>query len=90
MAFNGFMSVTATARWTQRTEGVPASNSFEEYLDEKFDNKKMEFLFPGMKKAAEAGVTTEGVISNERPYLDATDPDNGMKIEQGKDVSEIN
>lgn len=90
MAFNGFMSVTATARWTQRTEGVPASNSFEEYLDEKFDNEKMEFLFPGMKKAAEAGVTTEGIISNERPYLDATDPDNGMKIEQGKDVFEIN
>ena len=90
MAFNGFMSVTATARWTQRTEGVPASNSFEEYLDEKFNNEKMEFLFPGMKKAAEAGVTTEGIISNERPYLDATDPDNGMKIEQGKDVSEIN
>ena len=90
MACNGFMSVTATARWSQRTEGVPASNSFEEYLDEKFDNEKMEFLFPGMKKAAEAGVTTEGVISNERPYLDATDPDNGMKIEQGKDVSKIN
>lgn len=90
MAFNGFMSVTATARWTQRTEGVPASNSFEEYLDKKFDNEKMEFLFPGMKKAAEAGVTTEGIISNERPYLDATNPDNGMKIEQGKDVSEIN
>lgn len=90
MAFNGFMSVTATARWTQRTEGVPASNSFEEYLDEKFDNEKMEFLFPGMKKAAEAGVTTEGIISNERPYLDATDSDNGIKIEQGKDVSEIN
>ena len=90
MAFNGFVSVTATARWTHRTEGVPASNSFEEYLDEKFDNEKMEFLFPGMKKAAEAGVTTNGVISNERPYLDATDPDNGMKIEQGKDVSEIN
>lgn len=89
MAFNGFMSVTATARWTQRTEGVPASNSFEEYLDEKFDNEKMEFLFPGMKKAAEAGVTTEGIISNERPYLDATYPDNGMKIEQGKDVSKI-
>ena len=90
MAFNGFMSVTATARWTQRTEGVPASNSFEEYLDEKFDNEKMEFLFPGMKKAAEAGGTNEGIISNERPYLDATDPDNGMKIEHGKDVSEIN
>ena len=90
MAFNGFMSVTATARWTQRTEGVPASNSFEEYLDEKFDNEKMEFLFPGMKKAAEAGVSTAGIISNERPYLDATDPDNGMKIEHGKDVSEIN
>ena len=49
----------------------------------------MEFLFPGMKKAAEAGVTTEGVISNERPYLNATDPDKGTKIEQGKDVSDI-
>ena len=89
MAFNGFMSVTATARWTHRTEGVPASNSFEEYLDEKFDNEKMEFLFPGMKKAAEAGVTTNGVISNERPYLDATEPDKGTKIEHGKDVSKI-
>ena len=89
MAFNGFMSVTATARWTQRTEGVPASNSFEEYLDEKFDNEKMEFLFPGMKKSTEAGVTTNGVISNERPYLDATEPDKGTKIEHGKDVSKI-
>lgn len=89
MAFNGFVSVTATARWTHRTEGVPASNSFEEYLDEKFDNEKMEFLFPGMKKAAEAGVTTEGIISNERPYLDATEPDKGTKIEHGKDVSKI-
>lgn len=83
------MSVTATARWTQRTEGVPASNSFEEYLDEN-SIMKDGISFPGMKKAAEAGVTTEGIISNERPYLDATDPDNGIKIEQGKDVSEIN
>ena len=49
MAFNGFMSVTATARWTQRTEGVPASNSFEEYLDEKFNIEMMEVLYPGMK-----------------------------------------
>mgnify|MGYP002672307358 FL=1 len=89
MAFNGFMSVTATARWTQRTEGVPASNSFEEYLDEKFDNEKMEFLFPGMKKAAEAGVTTEGVISNERPYLENTKPTDSAKIEHAKDVSDI-
>ena len=89
MAFNGFMSVTATARWTQRTEGVPASNSFEEYLDEKFDNEKMEFLFPGMKKAAEARVTTEGVISNERPYLEDTKPTDSAKIEHAKDVSDI-
>lgn len=60
MAFNGFMSVTATARWTQRTEGVPASNSFEEYLDEKFDNEKMEFLFPGMKKGCGGGSYNRG------------------------------
>ncbi len=89
MAFNGFMSVTATARWTQRTAAVPATPSFEQSLAEQIDTDKREFHVPGRKKAAEAGVTTEGIISNERPYLDATDPDNGMKIEQGKDVSKI-
>lgn len=43
-----------------------------------------------MKKGCRGGSYNRGHNFNERPYLDATDPDNGMKIEQGKDVSEIN
>lgn len=68
MLINTFMSVSATYRWTQRTEGVPASNSFDRYLDKHFDDDKMNFLFPHMKDVDETGITTSGLISSERPY----------------------
>ena len=68
MLINTFMSVSATYRWTQRTEGVPASNSFYRYLDKHFDDDKMNFLFPHMKDVDETGITTSGLISSERPY----------------------
>ena len=68
MLINAFMSVSATYRWTQRTEGVPASNSFDRYLDKHFDDDKMIFLFPHMKDVDETGITTSGLISSERPY----------------------
>ena len=68
MLINAFMSVSATYRWTQRTEGVPASNSFDRYLDKHFDDDKMNFLFPHMKDVDETGITTSGLISSERPY----------------------
>lgn len=68
MLFNAFMSVSATYRWTQREDGVPASNSFEKYLDKHFDDDKMNFLFPHMQDVKETGITTEGLISSERPY----------------------
>lgn len=68
MLINAFMSVSATYRWTQRTDGVPASNSFDRYLDKHFDDDKMNFLFPHMKDVDETGITTSGVISSERPY----------------------
>ena len=64
MLFNAFISVTATYRWTQRQEGVPASSSFEKYLDEKFNDEHMETLFPHMTDVENTGVTTEGVISS--------------------------
>lgn len=68
MLINAFMSVSATYRWTQRAEGVPASNSFDRYLDKHFDDDKMNFLFPHMKDVDETGITTSGLISSERPY----------------------
>ena len=68
MLINAFMSVSATYRWTQRTDGVPASNSLDRYLDKHFDDDKMNFLFPHMKDVDETGITTSGVISSERPY----------------------
>lgn len=72
MAFNAFMSVAATFRWTQRTDGFEAKNAFEKYLDKTFDDERMEFLFPGMKEVEETGVTTEGVISSEFPEIEET------------------
>lgn len=72
MVFNAFMSVCATYRWTKRDEGIPASSNFEKYLDKSFDDEHMNFLFPNMKDADETGVTTNGTISSERPYLDET------------------
>lgn len=63
MIFNAFMSITATYRWTQRQDGVPAQSSFEEFLDESFNDEHMRRLFPHMTEVEETGVTTEGVIS---------------------------
>lgn len=68
MIFNAFMSVSATYRWTQREDGVSASNSFEEYLDKHFDDDKMNFLFPHMQDVNDTGITSSGLISSERPY----------------------
>lgn len=65
MLFNAFMSVTATARWQFRKEGVPATNAFESYLDEHFNDEKMNFLFPHMEDVEETGVTSEGILSSD-------------------------
>lgn len=72
MVLDAFMSITATYRWTQRSDGVPASNSFEMYLDEHFDDDKMNFLFPHMQDVEETGITTEGIISSDNPHESET------------------
>lgn len=66
MAFNAFMSVTAMLRWTNRTSGVSAQNSFEIYLDKHFDDKKMKMLFPHMQETSSKQTnTTENVSVND-------------------------
>lgn len=63
MIFNAVMSVSATYRWMQRQEGVPASNGFEAYIDKRFDDDRMNLLFPHMEAVEDTGVTSGGVIS---------------------------
>ena len=48
MVFDIFISCAATYRWQQRKNGVPATNSFEIFLDKNLDDKYMEWVFPHM------------------------------------------
>ncbi len=48
------LSAFALARYDARTSGVEASNDFEVYLDEHFDNSRMERIYPNAKKVAKA------------------------------------
>ena len=54
MAVNMTLSAFALARYDARTSGVEASNDFEVYLDEHFDNSRMERIYPNAKKVAKA------------------------------------
>ena len=54
MAVNMTLSAFALARYDARTSGVEASNDCEIYLDEHFDNSRMERIYPNAKKVAKA------------------------------------
>ena len=49
MIVDAIVTVSAVYRWNQRVSGVPANNSFAEYIDKTFDDDRMEFLFPHMR-----------------------------------------
>lgn len=49
MLYNAFITITSVYRWEQRSEGIAPSNSFEKYLDEKYNNERMKRLFPHMR-----------------------------------------
>ncbi|MCD8025943.1 MAG: putative ABC transporter permease [Clostridiales bacterium] len=58
MIFDAFMSVCAVYRWSQRDSGVAASNVFQEYLDETFDDERMGILFPNMQNVNESALSS--------------------------------
>ncbi len=64
MAYNGFISIGATIRWTQRDEGVPAQNSFELYLDNHFPDERMKLIFPHMQVTADEENVTQSEDSD--------------------------
>ena len=45
MALDLLLTAVSISRWSERHFKVPANNSFEEYLDEKYDNKFMKDRF---------------------------------------------
>ena len=47
--FNAFMSCTSVYRWSRRVEGVAPSDSFWEFIDERFPDERMERIYANMK-----------------------------------------
>ena len=48
MAVNCLVSAVAVWRWAERVSGVPAANGFEEMLDARFPNERMERIYANM------------------------------------------
>lgn len=49
MAANILMSAAALIRYDSRGKGIPASSGWEEFLDEHFDDARMERIYPNAK-----------------------------------------
>ena len=49
---NIVVSCVAVSRWSGRTAGLPASNPFWEFVDERFPDERMESIFINMKFSA--------------------------------------
>lgn len=47
--FNIFMSAVSILRWSQRTSGIEPTNSFWEFIDERFPDERMEGIYANMK-----------------------------------------
>ena len=50
MAVNMSLSGLALARYNSRTDGITPRNQLEVFLDEHFDNARMERVYPNAKK----------------------------------------
>lgn len=49
LCFNIIVTCISTIRWSQRIENIPASNSFMEFIDERFSDERMENIFANME-----------------------------------------
>lgn len=52
MALNMAISGLAVARQTERHAGIPASNAFELFLDEHYDDERLKRVYTNMVPAA--------------------------------------
>lgn len=51
--FNAFMSAVSMYRWSQRMDGVEPANAFEEFIDERFPDERMERIYANMEFSSE-------------------------------------
>lgn len=49
MTVNLLLTASAVWRWGEREDSMPASNDFEHFLDERYDDEAMAKIFPNMK-----------------------------------------
>ena len=49
MIYNGAITMFSIYRWEQRSNGAAPSNAVEAYIDKKFNDDRMELLFPHMR-----------------------------------------
>ena len=54
LALNSVVSLFAVQRWTQRREGIQATNSVEILIDEKFPDNRMEEIYANMEFKSDA------------------------------------
>lgn len=48
LIFDGAVSLIAMERWVQRRADIPADNAFIEFIDERFDDERMERVYANM------------------------------------------
>lgn len=48
LAFDSAVSMVAVKRWTDRRNGIAADNSFEQFVDQRFTDQRMETIYANM------------------------------------------
>ncbi len=48
MIFNSAVTLIAVTRWSQRVDGIQADSAFEEFIDDRFPDSRMERIFANM------------------------------------------
>lgn len=59
MLFDGFISCAALTRANERAEGIPATSSFQMFLDKHLDDNYLALVYPNMQKVNEDGTKSE-------------------------------
>ncbi len=55
MIFDAFISCAALIRADERSRGVPATSSFQQFLDRNLDDDYLALVYPNMQKVNEDG-----------------------------------
>ena len=56
MAVNMCVSMLALIRYDSRAKGVEAQSRWEQYMDEHFDDARMEMIYPSAKPTPKGGI----------------------------------